>query len=69
MTLDEAQRNIGAGVVYRPHPGHAEDGDIVSVNDSVVFVRYVGDRTAKATYPEDIELLVGDETTRSEATR
>jgi hypothetical protein len=57
MTLDEARERIGAGVVYRPHGGPAEDGDIVSVGDQYVMVRYVGDRQAKATRPEDLEPL------------
>jgi hypothetical protein len=57
MTLDEARDRIGAGVVYRPYPSaSAEDGDITSVNDSYVFVRFVGDRQAKACRAEDLEL-------------
>ena len=60
MTLDEARQNIGAGVVYEPSSGgYREDGDIVSVNDRFVFVRYVGDRSAKATSPENLTLLSG----------
>lgn len=60
MTLEEARRNIGAGVVYRPNPSvPVEDGEIVSVNDAYVFVRYTGDRSAKATHPSMLELLYG----------
>jgi len=58
ITLEEARANIGVGVVYQPHPGaQAEDGDIVAVNSTFVMVRYVGDRTAKATRPEDLTFL------------
>jgi hypothetical protein len=60
MTLEEARRHIGSGVVYKPRPGtydSAEDGEIVRVSDSYVFVLYVGDRSAKATRPEDLTLL------------
>lgn len=58
MTLDEARAQVGAGVVYRPHPdAPAEDGTITSVNDQYVFVLYVGDRAPKATRAEDLTLL------------
>lgn len=58
MTLEEARKNIGAWVVYRPHPElPAEYGEIVLVNDTYVFVRYTGDRGTKATHPSKIELL------------
>lgn len=50
ITLDEARRRIGAGVVYRAHPdAQAEDGVIVRVGAPWVFVRYAGDSTPKAT--------------------
>lgn len=61
MTIEEARRHIGAGVVYNPRPGtydSAEDGEITAVNDRYVFVLYVGDRSAKATLPEDLTLLM-----------
>lgn len=57
MTLDEARRFIGAGVVYKPHHGPPEDGIITGVNDYFVFVRYKGDNGAKATYAKDLTLL------------
>lgn len=58
MTLEEAAEHIDSGVVYRPHHGApAEDGTIVRVTDFHVFVLYVGDRTPKATRPEDLTLL------------
>jgi len=58
MTLDEARRHIGAGVTYRPNRYfRAEDGEITSVSDYYVFVRYVGDRGSKATRPQDLDLL------------
>lgn len=59
MTLDEARENVGAGVVYRPAHGAAEDGAIVGVNEQYVFVQYVGDRAPKATRSEDLQLLGG----------
>lgn len=53
---------LGMGVVYRPSGGgKAEDGDVVGVNKlGMVMVRYVGDRLAKATRPEDLEPLNAD---------
>lgn len=59
MTLDEARRNIGRGVVYRPAHGPAEDGVITRVNDRYVFVRYGADRGSKATDPWALEFLSG----------
>jgi hypothetical protein len=58
MTLDEAEQHIGAGVVYRPFEGRAEDVVITSVNEHYVFVRYAGDQSSKATNPADLELLM-----------
>lgn len=58
MTLDEARAQVGAGVVYRPHPGApAEDGEIVRVTARWVFVRYRGDTHPKATAAEQLTLL------------
>jgi len=58
MTLEEAREHIGAGVIYQPHPEvRPEDGEIVSVNEHYVFVRYTGDRGAKATDPRNLQLL------------
>lgn len=54
MTLDEARAHIGAGVVYHSGHGRPEDGEIVRVSDLYVFVLFVGDRTPKATRPEDL---------------
>ena len=60
MSLAQAAASVGAGVVYRPYPGApAEDGTIVSVNDTYVMVLYVGDRTPKATRAADLSLLSG----------
>lgn len=59
MTLAEAREHVGRGVVYRPHPGApAEDGTIIRVGDSLVFVLYVGDRNPKGTRPADLSPLV-----------
>lgn len=58
MTLSEARERVGSGVVYCPYPGaQAEDGEITSVNDSYVFVRFVGDRQSKACRAHDLEFL------------
>lgn len=58
MTIQEARERIGDGVTYQPHPdARAEDGEITSVNDSYVFVRFVGDRGSKACRPGDLEFL------------
>jgi hypothetical protein len=57
VTLEEADAAIGAGVVYRPDHGDAEDGTIVRVTDFHVLVLYAGDRTPKATRPEDLTFL------------
>jgi replicative DNA helicase len=58
VTLDEARRAVGSGVVYVPHLGGLrEDGVITSVNADYVFVRYRGDQTSKATPPECLTLL------------
>lgn len=41
--------NPGDHVTYRPHSGApAETGDVTSVNDRYVFVRFDGDTHAKA---------------------
>lgn len=69
MTLTEARDHVGAGVVYRPvdQDGYvrgalAEDGTIVRVNDTYVFVLYAGDRVPKATHPNHLTLLVSQRT-------
>ena len=59
ITLEQARDHIGAGVVYRPGHGPAEDGVITGTSRTYVFVRYAGDTGAKATAPEDLELLAG----------
>lgn len=59
MTITEARQHIGQGVVYRPHDDApvVENGTIVRVNDTWVFVLYSGDTTPKATSPHNLELL------------
>jgi hypothetical protein len=58
MSLDEARWHTGWPVIYRSHPGAMpEVGKIKSVNDFYVFVQYAGDTGAKATRPEDLELV------------
>ena len=57
MTIDEARGHIGEGVVYVPGHGEREDGQITSVSDRFVFVRYTGSMHSKATDPADLEPL------------
>lgn len=57
MTLEEARGSIGRWVVYRSPGRIPEHGVIRSVNEAFVFVRYAGDKHAKATQPEDLTLV------------
>jgi hypothetical protein len=57
VTLEEARRNIGSGVVYSPIGGNPEDGEITSVNDAYAFVRFTGDQSPKAVSPAALSLL------------
>jgi hypothetical protein len=57
VTLDEARRNVGHGVVYRAPHGSTEQGVITSVNDTYVFVRFGTDTGSQATRPEQLKLL------------
>lgn len=60
MTIDEARDHIGDEVVYHPYAPDldpVEQGVITSVNDSYVYVRYVGDLASKGTAPELLTLL------------
>lgn len=60
ISLEQARANVGAGVVYQAHAGaEREDGEITSVNDRYVFVRFRGDTGSKACSAEDLELLGG----------
>ncbi len=65
MTLEQARGHVGHGVVYRaPHIGAAdqgpEQGEITSVGEQYVFVRYGSDFHAKATDPAALTLLAGE---------
>lgn len=59
MTLEEAKNNIGAVVKYIPFEGcdssQIEYGEITSVNDKYVFVRYGRKIHGEATRPEDLK--------------
>ena len=61
MKISEAEKSIGAKVVYIPFadrgPVFKEEGVITSCNDEFVFVRYEGDFHSKATRPDDLTLL------------
>ena len=54
MTLDEAKRSVGSGVIYART---GEEGVITSVNDSFVFVRYSTFGDGTATSPHDLTLI------------
>ncbi len=56
MTIDEARRHIGEGVVYVPLHGPREDGVITAVSGGWAFVDY-GRGGSVATDPADLELL------------
>lgn len=53
MTLEEAQANVGARVVYRPVGAPVEYGRITDVGQRYVFVRYEGGRPASLATPAD----------------
>jgi hypothetical protein len=63
MTLDQARDHIGRFVIY-DQPGNskrlAEIGEITSVRNGYVFVRYDGDKNSKATYAPHLTLLACD---------
>ena len=58
MTLDEARKHIGSIVKYIHFKGcdesQCEYGEITSVNDKYVFVRYGREILSKATNPQDL---------------
>ena len=55
MTTTHPDFKPGDWVIYRPsHGGEAEDGEVIRVTDDLVMVLYCGDRTPKATRPEDL---------------
>jgi hypothetical protein len=59
VNLDQAREHVGSRVVYRPDPAiPAEEGVITSVTDRWVFVRYGADIGAKATGPENLDLVL-----------
>lgn len=56
ITIPEALKNIGRGVVYTPAHGDREVGLVVGASSSYIFVEY-GIGSVKATHPEDLEWL------------
>jgi hypothetical protein len=52
--IEPTDKDIGRAVVYRRNHT-VEDGVITSFNADYVFVRYGGDRTAKATLRSDLD--------------
>jgi len=62
MTIEQAKKCIGRAVCYTdPNwEGHTgEYGEITSVNDVFVFVRYGMEINSKATNPAHLKLAVG----------
>ena len=57
MTLNEARFAIGRGVIYYDH-NRLNEGVIISVNDSFVFVRYGSDTVSRATLAETLRFSV-----------
>jgi hypothetical protein len=57
ITKQWADENIGAGVVYTPMGGRAEDGVIVRANLRGAFVRYRGSETPQLTAFTDLDPL------------
>lgn len=55
MNLEQAAKNIGARVVYRPKEGEMETGVITGNNSNYVFVRYGADSHSKATNARTLE--------------
>lgn len=57
MNIFEAREAEGKRVKYDPGHGPVEYGTVTGFSDPVyVFVRYDGERSAKATNPGDLEL-------------
>jgi len=54
--------DVGRGVVYTAHEAaKPEDGVVTSFNDVFVFVRYGADKGSKATRPQDLQWLSGED--------
>ena len=64
MTLEQAKVNIGNEVCFKPlnpfgyENQSCEYGTITSVNELYVFVRYRGYDNSKATYADDLTLVL-----------
>lgn len=56
MTLEQARENIGAQVVYTSRHGARDWGQISSVGQTYIFVKYQGSAQAQATPPELLSL-------------
>jgi len=56
ISLEEARAGVGRKVRYNSQGADCEElGVVSSVNDSYVFVLYLGDRIAKATNPASLD--------------
>lgn len=56
MIIDEARKAVGKRVVYTAGHGAQEYGEVTSVREPWVFVRYDGDLGSKATSPKMLAL-------------
>lgn len=56
MIIDEARKAVGKRVVYTTDHGTQEFGEVTSIREPWVFVRYDGDLGSKATRPRMLEL-------------
>ncbi len=55
--IEPTEKDINRAVIYRPKgrlPDKWEGGIVISFNDHVVFVQYVGDLASKGTMREDL---------------
>lgn len=56
MIIDEARKAVGKRVVYTANHGAQEFGEVTSIREPWVFVKYDGDQSSKATHPRMLEL-------------
>lgn len=59
MTLGEAREKIRCKVIYSTRPGEASEGVITEVRESLVLVRFEGNKFSHACRPEDLVLMRG----------
>ncbi len=60
MAIKVTREDIGRSVIYETNYGTKEEGVIVAVNPSFIFVRYGNDKHCKATNPSQLEWAHND---------